>query len=116
MSRVSERIAAIEAIAGGRIDDAVAILQQLQQEPRPVQRGVCRMCGCSEARGCGILVDTGPEWDPSVIRCGWADAEATVCTNVSCLERWRRESPAELDVDVHDIVQGVAPQSRIVLP
>lgn len=114
--RRAMQLAAVEAIAGGRFTDALQLVEQLRSEPARAQRGVCRFCGCSEARGCGILVDPGPEFDPAVVRCGWADADCTVCTNVSCLERWRRESPAALDVDVHDVVQAAAPPSRIVIP
>lgn len=111
---------AIEALACGRLIDALHILQQLLQGPTPIQRGVCRMCGCSEARPCGVLVMDEPfawaEPEPRVERCSWADAEATVCTNVSCLERWRREAPAEMDVDIYDATAAASPTSRIVLP
>lgn len=117
---LTRKAAAMEALAGGRLADALAIIQRLLQDPAPIQRGVCRYCGCSEARACGILVIDqgflGAVTEPRVERCGWADDEATVCTNVSCLERWRREAPAELDVDVHDAVEAAAPRSRIVRP
>jgi len=123
MNRVEERMEAVKAIAGGRIDQAIEMLQRLQREPRPIQRGVCRFCHCSEASACAILVEShsvgefsGVILEPTVARCSWADDDATVCTNVSCLERWRREAPAEIDVDVHDVVQAAAPRSRIVLP
>ncbi|OFW37679.1 MAG: hypothetical protein A3J29_06300 [Acidobacteria bacterium RIFCSPLOWO2_12_FULL_67_14b] len=105
------QLAAIAAIAEGRYADAAAILDELRAEPAAPRPGVCRFCGCSEARACGILSEF-----ETLIRCGWADAEATVCTNVSCLERWRREASAELDVEVHDLVEAAAPTSRIVLP
>jgi len=121
MDRSSQQLRAIEAIAAGRLEEATAILLVLREGPRPVQRGICRYCGCSEARACAIVVQdddqaAGYLIEPSVARCSWADAECTVCTNVSCLEAWRRESPAELDVDVHDLVAAAAPQSRIVRP
>jgi hypothetical protein len=115
---LANKLTAIEAIAGGRFDDALHIVQALRDGPALVQRGVCRYCGCSEARACGVLVlaDDFLTGEPRVERCNWADEDCTVCTNVSCLERWRRESPAEMDVDVHDVVAASAPQSRIVLP
>ena len=122
MNREIQQLRAIEAIAAGRLEEATAILLVLREGPRPVQRGVCRYCSCSEARGCAILIiepdhaGAGYLIEPSVTRCGWADPEATVCTNVSCLEAWRRDSPAELDVDVHDLVAAAAPHSRIVRP
>lgn len=117
--RAQEQLQAIAAIADGRYDVAAQILEQLQRGwPAPAVPGVCRFCGCSEARGCAILVAGSAvlDLDPTVIRCGWADPGCTICTNVSCLERWRRESPAELDVDVHDVVADAAPRSRIVVP
>lgn len=115
---MSRHLAAIEAIAGGRYDDAARIVQELQAGPRPAQRGICRYCGCTEARGCAILLSLpaiGGEI-PDVVRCEWVDDDCTVCSNVSCIERWRRDSPAEIDVDVHDASAAAAPQSRIVLP
>lgn len=120
MTRQAQQFAAIAAIAEERFDDAAQILEQLRAEPVPPKRGVCRYCGCSEARACGVLVLDNPFLgalgEPRVERCSWADDDCTVCTNVSCLERWRRESPAELDVNVHDTVAAAAPGSRIVQP
>ena len=122
MSRETQQLRAIEAIAAGRLDEGIAILLVLRDEPKPVQPGICRFCGCTEARACGLLAlppnDPGLGYviEPTVVRCSWADADCTVCTNVSCLEAWRRESPAELDVDVHDVVAQAAPRSRIVIP
>ena len=117
---LTRKAAAMEALAGGRLADARSIIEQLLAEPAPAQRGVCRMCGCSEARACAILVPDdclpGSIVEPRVERCFWADDDCTVCTNVSCLERWRREAPAEMDVDVHDAVEVAAPTSRIVRP
>ncbi len=111
----ARKLAAIEAIAAGRYAEASAIVQQLlDDQPYSPRSGQCRYCGCTEARACGVLVTPGMEYDPAVIRCSWADAEQTICSNVACLERWRQESPAELDVDVHDVVQAHA--SRIVRP
>jgi hypothetical protein len=109
------KVAAIEAVAAGRFVEASTIIRELLEEPpiRP-RPGQCRYCGCTKARGCGILVDPGHEYQPGIVTCSWADDEQTVCTNVTCLERWRQESPAEMDVDVHDVVQ--AHSSRIVRP
>lgn len=117
-SRHSQQLAAIAAIAEERYQEAAAIVDALREEQprRNLQRGICRYCSCSEARGCGILVDHGPEFQPSVFRCGWADADCTVCTNVSCLGLWRREAPAEMDVAIHDLAESAARSSRIVLP
>lgn len=115
MSRESLQLRAIEALSSGRLLDARAFVQQLLDGPREIRRGVCQYCGCSEARACGI-VGENVMGEPILERCSWADAECTICTNVACLEAWRRESPAELDVDVHDTVAAAAPRSRLVLP
>lgn len=116
----ADRLTAIEAIAGGRFDDALRIVQALREGPRQVQRGVCRYCGCSDARGCAVVTTTHLDFlaqqEAAVVRCEWADAECMVCTNVSCLERWRREAPAEMDVALHDVSAAAAPASRIVRP
>ena len=116
---LANKLTAIEAIAGGRLDEALAILLLLREGPRPIQQGICRYCGCSVARGCAIVSTSSGVLGaclPDVARCEWADDECTVCTNVSCLERWRRDAPAEMDVDLHDASAAAAPQSRIVRP
>lgn len=115
MSRRAQQLAAIAAIADERYAAAQTILDELRAaQPRHPHPGICRFCGCSEARGCAIVVVSELTMEPTVVRCGWADDECTICTNAACLERWRRDAPAELDVDLHDIVATAAP--RILLP
>lgn len=112
-----QQLSAIEAIAAGRYDEAAAIIVVLRgHQTKHPQHGQCRFCGCTEAHGCAIVVVVGLDVEPTAVRCAWADDDSTVCTNVSCLERWRREAPAELDVDLHDTAAAAAAQSRIVLP
>ncbi len=63
-------------------------------------RGRCRYCGCTDAHGCAIVVmpsATDPmEFEPTMAHCSWIDDEQTICTNLACLDRWRREEPQRL--------------------
>lgn len=118
MTNEHEQLSAIEAIAAGRYREAarIAVVLSERQEQHP-QHGQCRFCGCTEARGCAIVVVSDHDLvEPAVMRCAWADEESTVCTNVSCLERWRRQAPAEMDVDLHDAAAAASSSSRIVIP
>jgi hypothetical protein len=57
---------------------------------RPMPEGVCRYCGCTEARPCLLVpVYFG---DPIKV-CGWANNSKTLCTNPACLERAKNEKP-----------------------
>lgn len=95
-----QQLLAIEAVAAGRFDEATRIVAGLQQErPMLVERGRCRYCGCSESRPCAIVVNLAFEFEPPVVRCGWANQDATVCTNAACIERWRREEPKLVGFD-----------------
>lgn len=92
MSQHTQQLAAIEAIASGRFEDARELVEQLRQ-PRDPSPGQCRYCGCTQANGCAIVVlaDAGDVDDVVVAQCAWADEAQTVCTNARCLERWRRD-------------------------
>jgi hypothetical protein len=47
------------------------------------QKGVCRICGCTDRAAC-ILGSPGV-FDDDLIVCSWADATETLCTNPKCL-------------------------------
>lgn len=100
------RIAAMVAIADGRFDDAIDVLDALKQN-RPVTPGVCRYCGCTEVDPCTVIVQPGPEFPPAPVTCAWMDRDETVCSNKRCIDHWL--------TDAADAPEG-AEQSRIVLP
>jgi hypothetical protein len=93
-----KQIAAIEAIAQDQLAEAHTIVLELLTEAEErrdvaVVRGQCRYCKCVEDHACGIVVFPGPEFPPTQIACSWLDDDQTVCTNLRCLERYRREYP-----------------------
>ena len=47
--------------------------QRARGKPRP---GVCRVCGCTELKACGLGLET----------CSWGNKERTLCSNPACLE------------------------------
>lgn len=116
------QIAAIEAIAAGRYDEATAALITLTADAL-VTPGRCRYCGCTRGHACAIAVPVPPDpvalADPlldlepmALAACRWADNDETVCTNFRCLERWRAEAG---DI-VHTGHAHHASASRIVRP
>lgn len=48
-------------------------------EPRKLEHGVCRICGCTE-ESCCIDDETG-------LGCVWVDSLHTLCDNIQCLMR-----------------------------
>lgn len=47
------------------------------------QPGVCRVCGCTESRGC--LFDAGDGSGEEISACWWIDEKKTLCSNPTCL-------------------------------
>lgn len=109
--RAGLMLAAIEAIADGRFAEAARLVGVLQQGATTIMRGRCRYCGCTDLRGCAIVVPgyEGREaWtEPTVVSCSWVDAEVTVCSNLVCLNQWQRDQPA---------AYAQAEERRIILP
>lgn len=54
-------------------------------------QGICRICGCTEAVPCQIVIAIGDE--AIVIPCSWLDDDRDLCTNRKCIEKAFRELP-----------------------
>lgn len=86
----SLKLFAIQAIADGRWRDARTAFDQLTAGADLVVSGVCRYCGCSDLRPCGIAVLVGERVEP--VGCRWVDEQRTVCSNTRCLDAWARDA------------------------
>ena len=53
-----------------------------------VQRGVCRICGCTETKPCLLQLI----WGGALIACSWNNAARTLCTNPKCIRKARRSA------------------------
>ena len=61
-------------------------------KPGPSKIGVCRVCGCTDAKPCQLLpYSTSPAKQP-VLTCSWTDQTKTLCTNPDCLEAAKARS------------------------
>jgi hypothetical protein len=93
----TRQMTAIEAIVQGRFVEAQRIILELlaaaEEAPRRLVLGQCRYCACTDNHACAITVYPGTEFSPTTVCCRWVDAERTICSNVRCLERHRREHP-----------------------
>lgn len=50
--------------------------------------GVCRICGCTEAKRCRSVPDPdSPPQGQKLVTCTWADKKRTLCTNPRCLQK-----------------------------
>jgi hypothetical protein len=50
------------------------------------QRGVCRVCGCTDAKPCRMVEHPeAPIAGQQIVSCAWADETHTLCTNPACL-------------------------------
>jgi hypothetical protein len=74
-------------------------------KPDKPERGVCRFCGCTEARAC-----------PG--GCYWVDAEQTVCSNGTCLDRYFEplSSVVELWLASHGVSGERKPVRSVSIP
>jgi hypothetical protein len=117
--QVLAQLAVIEAISAGRFDEARRALDELVAQC-PIAPGRCRYCGCTTDSACA-LVTYLPSFagdgcvdalEGVIARCHWVDDDQTVCSNLSCMERWEREHP----VIVSASPNAAAGASRIVLP
>ena len=89
--RAHLRLQAIQDITHDRLPDAMNTLSQLVINPDPPVVGRCQFCGCTDGRACGIVIDSDD--GPALVRCSWIDDEQTICSNVNCVEKFRRLNP-----------------------
>lgn len=109
----SLKLAAAEAILAGRWTEALSLIERLVGDETALRPGVCRYCGCSELRPCGIAVaiptldERQVEIEP--IGCHWIDERRTVCSNTRCLDLFARDL-------AHIVPHGHGGDSRLVRP
>src|SRR5690606_20658310 len=90
------QLAAIQAIAERRFDDAIVIVGPLREHDAAAPaHGRCRNCGSTEHAACALLDPTraGATLEGVLVTCQWVDHEQTVCSNKRCVERWLRDDP-----------------------
>lgn len=89
--RTNERLARMAAAAGVNV---AALEKSFLQAAKPkakvqtsakAQRGVCRICGCTESTPCIGGIEGA---------CAWVDKTKTLCTNPACLKKAQRGKAA----------------------
>lgn len=48
-------------------------------------RGVCRVCGCTEARACVLAPELHEGFGDGPVTCSWIDPDGTLCSNPACV-------------------------------
>lgn len=106
-----QQLTAIALVSAGRYEEAVDALEVLIENLPAPRAGRCRYCGCSEGMACSLVVSAGPEFQPAIVTCSWADEDRTVCSNVRCVNHWLADGRSRPDV-----LAPPADAPRIVLP
>ncbi len=56
---------------------------------RPLRRGVCRYCGCTQNNPCFLAGISMPGVPVVPLPCSWRDKSQAVCTNPRCITAHR---------------------------
>lgn len=60
--------------------------------------GVCRFCGCTDAKPCQIGILVTPRLSQVPWKCSWIDVDHTICSSPDCVLRAYRELVTKIKI------------------